>query len=282
MPFMISQELIPADTTLEAARIEAGIFGRMAAEKRLALACRMSDSLRGVVASGVRHRHPDHDEEQVRLAVIRLTLGEEFLRLSGLQGPGQAMTQEEFLARLAHLLNSAGIPFMVAGSQSSSYHGHPRATNDVDLVIDPTEEQLAAFLNLLGADYYVSPETARSALARRSMFNIVSLDDGWKADLIIRKDRPFSVEEFQRRQMGTLYGAPLPIASAEDVILSKLEWNALTPSDRQVKDALGVAVVRWADLDRAYLRKWAPALGVADQLEVILSKAAELQPPSQS
>lgn len=183
------------------------------------------------------------------------------------------MSQDEFLAQVAGCLETAGIPFMVAGSHGSSYHGQPRATNDVDLVIDPTPEQLDRFLTLLGERYYISPEAGRDALRRRSLFNIIDFANGWKADLIVRKDRPFSVEEFARRQTGNLYGRPMPVASAEDVILTKLEWDKLTPSERQLQDALNVAVVQGSRLDEAYLRRWAPALGVAEKLEELLRKA---------
>lgn len=188
------------------------------------------------------------------------------------------MTQEGFLTQLAQLLEMAGVPFMVAGSHASSYYGQPRSTNDVDLVIDPTAEQLDRFLGLLGDRYYVSPEAARDALRRRSMFNLIDFAAGWKADLIVRQERPFSIEEFRRRQIGTLYGRPLPIASPEDLILSKLEWDRLTPSERQVQDALQVAVVQGLRLDRAYLRQWAPLLGVADRLDELLRKAEESSP----
>ena len=135
------------------------------------------------------------------------------------------MTQEEFLAEMIRGLQTAGIPYMVAGSHASSYHGHPRATQDVDLVIDPSREQLDEFLGCLGESYYVSLDAAREALHGRSMFNVILFAEGWKADLIIRKDRPFSLEEFRRRQVCTLHGQTLSVASAEDVILTKLEWN---------------------------------------------------------
>src|SRR5260370_13171874 len=104
---------------------------------------------------------------------------------------------------------------MVRGSIGSSFHGRHRATQDVDLVIDPTAEQLDVFVALIRDRYYVSPEAAHDALRRRSMFNIIDLKEGWKADLIIRKDRPFSVEEVQRRKIGTLQDRPMPVASAE-------------------------------------------------------------------
>jgi hypothetical protein len=186
------------------------------------------------------------------------------------------MTQEEFLAELAGRLEAAGIPYMVAGSHASSYHGQPRATQDVDLVIDPSPEQLDEFLTRLGDPFYVSPEAAHEALRRRSPFNIILVTDGWKADLIIRKERPFSLEEFRRRQVGQMHGRALPLASAEDVILSKLEWSRISQSERQLSDALNVAVALWPALDRDYLRKWASELGVANTLDELLRQGERL------
>jgi hypothetical protein len=72
--------LIPEDTTPEAEWVQIEAFRSMPAEKRLALAFELSDSLRDVVAAGVRYRHPDYDENGVRLAVARLTLGEVLFR----------------------------------------------------------------------------------------------------------------------------------------------------------------------------------------------------------
>jgi hypothetical protein len=71
---------MPADTTPEAARVQVEIFRRMPASKRLELSVRMSNALRDLVASGVRHRHPQYSPEEVRLAVIRLSLGDSWFR----------------------------------------------------------------------------------------------------------------------------------------------------------------------------------------------------------
>src|SRR5437773_4008458 len=102
------------------------------------------------------------------------------------------MTQEEFVGRIAELLDKAGIPYMVCGSHASSFHGRPRATNDADFVIVPALDQLESFLASIPDKYYVSPDAAREALSSRSMFNVIDLAEGWKADLIVRKERPFS------------------------------------------------------------------------------------------
>jgi hypothetical protein len=166
---------------------------------------------------------------------------------------------------------------MVTGSVASGLHGLPRTSQDVDLVIDPTPEQLDHLLSLLGDAVYVSPEAARDALSRRSMFNVIDFESGWKADLIVRKGRPFSIEEFQRRQTNILHGRPIPVATAEDVILAKLEWNRLAPSERQVNDVAAIVRVQGARLDQEYLRKWASTLGVSEELEAVLRQ--DVPPP---
>ncbi len=184
-------------------------------------------------------------------------------------------SQREFLERLVSLLDKAGIPYMVAGSMSSSLHGRPRATQDTDVVIDPTEDQLASFLGLLGQDYYVSQNAALDAFHRRTMFNVIDLAGGWKADFILRKDRPFSRGEFERRRQVETMGQRLWVASPEDTILSKLEWMKGRKSDVQYSDALGVAAAQWEDLDLKYLRKWAKELGIENVLVRLLRDAEE-------
>ena len=55
--------------------MQAEIYRRMTPERRFELACEMSDNLRQLVADGVRGRHPDYTEEQVKMAVFRVGLG---------------------------------------------------------------------------------------------------------------------------------------------------------------------------------------------------------------
>ena len=71
---------LPADTTIEAARVQMAIWERLGAAGRAALALRMSEDVRRLSEAGVRHRHPDFSDEQVRLATIRLRLGDDLFR----------------------------------------------------------------------------------------------------------------------------------------------------------------------------------------------------------
>ena len=181
--------------------------------------------------------------------------------------------QRDFFSKVIELLEKAHIPYMLSGSLASSYLGQPRATNDIDIVIDPTESQLSSFISLLGSRFYVSSDAALQALEDRTMFNIIDNDSGWKADLIIKKTGTYSRHEFDRRQSGELMGVNISLVSPEDAILSKLWWSSQTQSPVQMKDALGVMAVQWKSLDWKYLETWADKLQLSDSLKKLKSQA---------
>lgn len=162
-------------------------------------------------------------------------------------------------------LDRAGIDHMLAGSFASSFHGTPRTTNDIDLVIDCQRSDLDRLVSQLDPEsYYVSAEAVDEAWRRRGQFNVVLLESGWKVDLILRKDRPFSREEFARRQPAEIAGARVFVATAEDTIVAKLDWARAGESERQLRDVAGILEIREGELDLPYIERWARELGVDD------------------
>lgn len=183
--------------------------------------------------------------------------------------------RETLLVLLRHL-DDLGIPYMVSGSLASSYHGRPRSTHDADVIVDPNAEQLTALVQrLLDAGIYVDSRRAHDSLLLRSQFNAIDPHSGFKLDLIVRKSRPFSQEEFARRQRVELSpGVEAVLSSAEDTILAKLEWSRKAGrSERQIEDAAGVLAVN-PGLDRAYVERWARELGVLDLWQEILGQGS--------
>jgi hypothetical protein len=153
---------------------------------------------------------------------------------------------------------------MVTGSVASAYHGEPRATRDLDIVIDPRTETLAALVEgLLAGGYYVDRDAASEALRERTQFNAIG-PDATKVDFILRKDRPFSREEFDRRRPADLLGTDAFIASVEDMIIAKLEWSLPFDSDRQLRDVASMLAVSEDSIDRGYIDRWVRALGLEE------------------
>jgi hypothetical protein len=73
-------KLIPADTTIEAARKQFEILRRLGPEARLKMAFELSDNLRSIVEAGVRGRNPNYDEQKIKQEVLRLMIGETLFR----------------------------------------------------------------------------------------------------------------------------------------------------------------------------------------------------------
>jgi len=179
------------------------------------------------------------------------------------------LTFAALLADLVPRLERAKLPYMVTGALASTFYGEPRATRDLDIVIDPDRPGLARLVDeLRSGGYYVDGEAALEALTGRRQFNAIA-DEGLKIDFIIRKDRPFSVEEFGRRVRVHLLGSQAFVATPEDVVIAKLEWAAETDSDRQRRDVAGIVGVA-DNLDIAYIEQWATRLGVDEAWHAIV------------
>ena len=179
--------------------------------------------------------------------------------------------EEEVLGRMVQLLDQLAIPYMVTGSIAASYYGRPRATHDADVVIDPAPEQVDGLISALeAAGFHVNADAARRAVLDRRQFNVIEIARAAKVALIVRKARPFSVTELQRRGRRTLrFAADVFVVTLEDAILSKLEWARQSgDSERQIRDAAGIVDVN-PELDRAYIEAWARELGVLDLWERI-------------
>jgi hypothetical protein len=184
------------------------------------------------------------------------------------------MSLPEVFRRITAALEQAGIPYMLTGSFASAHYGAPRSTQDIDLVIEATVPQLQSFAQSLPSDeYYIDLDAVLEARRRESLFNVIDMRTGWKIDLILRKSRPFSREEFGRRRLVDVQGFPLFVASAEDVIVAKLEWARLADSKRQIEDAAAVLRLRWEAMDRSYLEKWIGELGLKEQWRSALQAA---------
>ena len=175
---------------------------------------------------------------------------------------------EGAIRRALEALQRAGVPYMLTGSFASSFHGAPRTTQDIDIVIAPTLGSLQRLVSEFPEDqYYVSREAALQAYGSESLFNVIDLESGWKIDFIVRRSRPFSVEEFARRREAEVLGTNVTIASAEDVILSKLEWAKMAGSERQITDVAGILRTQGADIDVEYVERWVAVLGVQSEWE---------------
>jgi hypothetical protein len=184
------------------------------------------------------------------------------------------------LGPVLDILEALGVGHYVGGSLASSAHGIPRASIDADVVADLQPADAARFVAALKDQYYMSEDRVRDAVDRRASFNLIHLGTMLKVDVFLAKDRAFDRQALDRARpepLETEGGRRVPLASAEDIVLAKLEWyrKGGEVSERQWGDVIGVLRAGPGRLDLDYLRELAADLTVSDLLERALAEAAQ-------
>jgi hypothetical protein len=179
------------------------------------------------------------------------------------------------LSPVAAAFQKLQIRHYVGGSVASSFHGAARSTMDVDLVCEMTADQIPIFVSCFNADFYVSEPAIRDAVRRQSCFNLIHLPTSFKVDIFVSRQRPFDLNSMSRATIGRLginKAVEIPIATAEDSIISKLEWYRKTneTSERQWDDVSRLIALLGGTADLEYLHAAAESVDVADLLERLL------------
>jgi len=151
------------------------------------------------------------------------------------------------------------------------YAGPPSLTRALDFVAALKAQDVVRVVSIFSPSFHVDIDEVRLAVETERMFNLMHWSTGIKVDVIVRKSDEYRVLEFERRVRQKVQNEKQEerevwVASAEDLILSKLLWARDSGSElqrRDIKTLLGV------ELDRAYLDEWAAKLGVASLLTEI-------------
>lgn len=177
--------------------------------------------------------------------------------------------------RVVTELDRRAIDHVVVGSIAASCWGLVRSTQDIDLVVvvDP-DEPTDLVLALESTGLYVPRSAAEAALASTGSFNILDPNTAGKVDIFVcASNDEFESMRLHRRVRAEILGVPAWVATPEDIVLSKLRWRTDSGSETQWRDCIELASIN--DLDLEHLRRWATALGLAADLEALLTSLPE-------
>ncbi len=190
------------------------------------------------------------------------------------------MSESQLLTRVARTLDDLEVEYMVTGSIASSMQGEPRATHDIDLVVNLRPADVGALIQVFQPpDFYLSEESMHEAVRVRGMFNLLDVNEGDKVDFWMLTDEAFDHSRFARRQAEEFEGTRVWVSSPEDTILAKLRWAELSGgSEKQFGDALRVFEIQGPNLDRAYLEYWVGQLKLESWWQRLQDEAEIVEP----
>ncbi|MBN1590980.1 MAG: hypothetical protein JW888_15815 [Pirellulales bacterium] len=181
------------------------------------------------------------------------------------------------LRKLTEVLESLEIPYLITGSTATIAYGEPRFTNDVDVVAALAEAKVDGFCAAFPApEFYCHPDAVRRAVTDRSQFNIIHPASGLKVDVMIPAETPFNRSRLNRGvRIPAGPGFSARFASAEDVIIKKLEYYREGGSEKHLRDIAGVLKVQANRVDREYIADWVAKLGLTNEWQMVLAQEAK-------
>jgi predicted nucleotidyltransferase len=122
-------------------------------------------------------------------------------------------------------LENQNVKYLLIGGFAMAFHGHVRATNDIDLWIKNTPENMANLRNALVATGVPEARALRDTSQLAGGFTVFNLlETDFKIDLFHNlktfKDVDFD-HCFQRAKISEYHGIKIPVLAAEDLFKEK-------------------------------------------------------------
>mgnify|MGYP006284516073 CR=1 FL=1 len=173
---------------------------------------------------------------------------------------------EDFVLMVLDALETSDIPYLIGGAVAVWAWGDPRATRDLDLVIQISEDDADQLSEELEKrDMFLPAEIIRERLKDRRYegpLNAIHGASGFKADLyFLRQGDAFRQEAFRRRilvdlgpGLGEVY-----LHAPEDLIINKLYYYSISQQTKHLRDIASIVQALGDKLDEEYLKKWIAA-----------------------
>jgi len=188
---------------------------------------------------------------------------------------------EDFILSVIEALGAAEVDYLIGGAIAAWAWGEPRATQDIDLVVNiPIEATGKLALELEKRGMLVPPDVILDAiLEERADIPIspIQATTGFKADLYpVRAGDELRKSAFERRQrvdFGPPFGEVF-VHSPEDLMLYKLLYFSLSQQSKHARDITAILRAKQGQLDWAYMDGWVQRLGLGAIWEELQKGAA--------
>ncbi len=167
----------------------------------------------------------------------------------------RALGQRDILLQFARLFSEDSIRYLLTGSFAVSYYGIPRATHDIDFVIEIENKGTITIIDVLkklGKDYLFASDIGSADIQNSTQFNLFHKPTAVKIDFWIVDSNEF-LEKYDRRQTVNIENSKITVVSPEDLIIKKLSWCKEVFSERHLRDCIGIWQIQRVKLDKRYL-----------------------------
>jgi len=186
-----------------------------------------------------------------------------------------------FLKLILEALEAAGVEYLIGGAIAEWAWGEPRATQDIDIVINLPIKAVGRFSKELEKrDMLIPAEIILDTILEDradNPINAIHMYSGLKAVLYpVRSGDELRLSAFQRRQRVD-YGPPIGrvyIHSPEDLILYKLIYFGVSQQPKHSRDIAAILRAKNDQIDFGYIEEWTTRLGLSSLWKELLDSIA--------
>jgi hypothetical protein len=191
-----------------------------------------------------------------------------------------------FVRLVIDALEAANIEYLIGGAVAAWAWGEPRATMDLDLVVNIPLEAIKQLSEELGKrDMLVPEEIILDAILEDRAdlpINAIHIYSGYKADLYpLRPSDKLRQSALQRRRrfdMGMHIGQ-VYLHSPEDLIIYKLLYYNLSQQTKHVRDITAIITTLKDELEFGYIDVWTTQLGLRTLWQELLRRVQAADNP---
>jgi hypothetical protein len=179
-----------------------------------------------------------------------------------------------FAIRVIDALERLAVPYMAVGSFSSNVYGIPRATKDVDVVVDLGEASIGTLAAEIGDDFVLDPQMSFESITGTMRYRITHRGEAFLVEIFLLSEDPHDQARFQRRVTRKIGERTAFVPRAEDVIITKLRWSRQGQRQKDIEDVKDVLSVQAGKLDHDYIRNWCDQHGTRELFERLLRESS--------
>lgn len=174
-----------------------------------------------------------------------------------------------FLKLILEALKASKVDYMIGGAIAEWAWGEPRATQDLDVVINLPIKSIGVFSRELEKrDMLVPADIILDTIAEDRAdipLNAIHMHSGLKADLYVMRDGDALRQSAFKRRVLVDYGPPIGnvyVHAPEDLIIYKLMYLGLSGQPKHARDIAAIMKARKESIDFQYIEKWVAQLGL--------------------
>jgi hypothetical protein len=179
------------------------------------------------------------------------------------------VTADAAAAAVIDALERTGVRYMIVGSLASNFHGIPRSTRDADFVVDLGPEALSKLAAALPPELRFRPQGSFETVTGTIRYIVELAESPFVCELFESSDDPHDRARLDRRSRVRLFDRTAYVATAEDMIITKLRWASRAKRSKDIDDVRNIIAVKEAEIDWDYVRRWCTTHGTLALLDEI-------------